>query len=618
MEGNRILFPRTSCLKTHNIVMGQVEVGRNWLCQFLPHTNFEENHQKVQLGTSLFCPEVSVHQPNQVKRTMANQLAVAVNPSLLGEGDGGKSNAAAAATAKRQKRDRKMELPKVSDNFSGGRGGSGAAKGEELRPRRALVRGRGAAVRSPGGATIPDDAGGTPRKKLAASFGEAKGTLANKTAGAGGCEESKAAADEAGGTPGGKQPPHGAGANATGPPKGVRADGAEDSKGEDPPAGTDLDPEVDKAEDNKFVEDDLFCLGNLLNGMRALQARTDKDGTTASRFAAQAGEPKDWVNEYKAFVTLTKEEEGRALEATLAPEASNRTYLAIVNEEGKFGVFHGLRRWTTGARGVNEGNIVVFKGEVWADHQAPYLWCFKEDDEDMFCLVALPDVSFGAAVKYYGHVANGNHFWKDVAPNPKTGNWIGQLIPVPIEWAPFFLGYPDLGTAFRRALELVASVEKAEQEKFRGLALRIMFACCSGANQKKVVSALSTHWKRLLHTKTSLAWAANAWQEGANPALPIMLPPSPWADMTPRDKIASFLRTGSKQKLLHQIIHIMNILHLIKNLALCQGPGPLPSRSAGLFRHRGMERPGRCIWQGRRKGQRRAARPWGTSGPSSR
>jgi hypothetical protein len=54
--------------------MGQIEVGRNWLCQFLPHANFEENHQKVQLGTSLFCPEVSVHQPNQVKPTLLSHL----------------------------------------------------------------------------------------------------------------------------------------------------------------------------------------------------------------------------------------------------------------------------------------------------------------------------------------------------------------------------------------------------------------------------------------------------------------------------------------------------------------------------------------------------------------
>jgi hypothetical protein len=83
-----------------------------------------------------------------------------------------------------------------------------------------------------------------------------------------------------------------------------------------------------------------------------------------------------------------------------------------------------------------------------------------------------------------------------VAPDSKTRIWIGRLLPVPIEWAPFFLGYPDVGMAFRRVLKLVASVKKAEQEKFWGFALSIMFACCFDANQKKggqwVIYALET------------------------------------------------------------------------------------------------------------------------------
>jgi hypothetical protein len=87
----------------------------------------------------------------------------------------------------------------------------------------------------------------------------------------------------------------------------------------------------------------------------------------------------------------------------------------------------------------------------------------------------------------------------------------------------------QIWAAFRRALKLVTSVEKVEQEKFWGFALSIMFACCLDASQKKAVSALSTHWKRLLRTEMNSAWAANAWQEGANPDSPIMLPPSPRA-----------------------------------------------------------------------------------------
>jgi hypothetical protein len=84
-------------------------------------------------------------------------------------------------------------------------------------------------------------------------------------------------------------------------------------------------------------------------------------------------------------------------------------------------------------RRVNEGKIVAFEGEVYSEHRAPCLWHFEEEDEDMFCLVPLPDVSFGAAIEYYGRVAHGSNFWEDVAPNPSNGSWIGRLIPVPTQ-----------------------------------------------------------------------------------------------------------------------------------------------------------------------------------------
>ncbi len=267
---------------------------------------------------------------------MANQLTGAVNPSLFGEGDGGKPNAAAAAMAKRQKLG-KTELPKVSDNFGGSRGRSEAAKGEGPGLRSGLAGGRGAAACSPGKAIIPDDTGGTPRTKLAASFGKASGTSAKKTAGADGRKGSKTAADKAGGTLGGKRPPHSTCANSTGTPKEVRADEAEESKEEDALPDPELVPEEDEGKD-----DNLFHLGDLLNDMQALQARMDKEGTTAAQFAAKARGAKDWVDNYKAFVALTRKEGVRALEAALAPEAAHRTYLAIINKEGKFGVFHGL------------------------------------------------------------------------------------------------------------------------------------------------------------------------------------------------------------------------------------------------------------------------------------
>jgi hypothetical protein len=137
-------------------------------------------------------------------------------------------------------------------------------------------------------------------------------------------------------------------------------------------------------------------------------------------------------------------------------------------------------------------------------------------------------------------------FWEDVAPNPNNRSWIGRLIPVPTQWAPLFLGFPDLGAAFKRALKLVAGVDKTEQEKFRGFTLSMMFAFCLDANHKKAASALSTHWKRLPCTETNSAWVANAWQEGANPTVPIMAPPIPLANATPTDKFARFVGTRKR------------------------------------------------------------------------
>ncbi len=67
----------------------------------------------------------------------------------------------------------------------------------------------------------------------------------------------------------------------------MRANKGKDSKGEDMPIDTELVPEADDGR-----EDDLFCLGDLLNIMQALQDCMDEEGTVAAWFAAKAGEPK--------------------------------------------------------------------------------------------------------------------------------------------------------------------------------------------------------------------------------------------------------------------------------------------------------------------------------------
>jgi hypothetical protein len=53
MEGNRILF-RTPYRTTHKNMVGQVEVGRNWLCQISAAPISEENHKSTRSGPHYF------------------------------------------------------------------------------------------------------------------------------------------------------------------------------------------------------------------------------------------------------------------------------------------------------------------------------------------------------------------------------------------------------------------------------------------------------------------------------------------------------------------------------------------------------------------------------------
>jgi hypothetical protein len=53
MEENRILFC-TPYWTTHKNLVGQVEVGMNWLCQISAAPFFEENHESTCLGPHYF------------------------------------------------------------------------------------------------------------------------------------------------------------------------------------------------------------------------------------------------------------------------------------------------------------------------------------------------------------------------------------------------------------------------------------------------------------------------------------------------------------------------------------------------------------------------------------
>jgi hypothetical protein len=74
-----------------------------------------------------------------------------------------------------------------------------------------------------------------------------------------------------------------------------------------------------------------------------------------------------------------------------------------------------------------------------------------------------------------------------------------------------FLDYPDSGTAFRRLVDLINSVDKAERDKFKYLAQGMAYACLSASEEEQPLSTMSSKWKRMVMSKATRTWATSAW-----------------------------------------------------------------------------------------------------------
>jgi hypothetical protein len=95
----------------------------------------------------------------------------------------------------------------------------------------------------------------------------------------------------------------------------------------------------------------------------------------------------------------------------------------------------------------------------------PNLWRFEEPDDHLFRLLTLPQVLLSNTARFYKDKTNDKYYRTTVVPDEEglgRAPVCGQLIPIPVEWAPMFLDYPKAGTAFRRLVDLVNSVDRAE------------------------------------------------------------------------------------------------------------------------------------------------------------
>jgi hypothetical protein len=243
-------------------------------------------------------------------------------------------------------------------------------------------------------------------------------------------------------------------------------------------------------------------------------------GSMASCFAecarASQATTEEVATEHAGVCRSIVDNQASALRRALGPEATERTYLAMLNAEGVFLVMHGLQWWTEAPGGArnHHGQMVAFKGEARTGTGIPNLWRFEEPDDQLFQLLTLPSVLLSNMALYYEDEKNDKYYRATVAPDAGGPGWApacGRLIPIPVEWAPMCLDYLDSGTVFCRLVDLVNLVDGAEQDKYTYLVRSITYACLFATKEEHPVSTMAARWKRVVMLRATKTWATSAW-----------------------------------------------------------------------------------------------------------
>jgi hypothetical protein len=79
------------------------------------------------------------------------------------------------------------------------------------------------------------------------------------------------------------------------------------------------------------------------------------------------------------------------------------------------------------------------------------------------------------------------------------------------------LDYPKAGTAFRRLVDLVNLVDRAERDKFTYLARSMAYACLSANKGEHHMSTMSIQWKWMVMSRPTKTWAQSVWTGPPSP-----------------------------------------------------------------------------------------------------
>jgi hypothetical protein len=227
---------------------------------------------------------------------------------------------------------------------------------------------------------------------------------------------------------------------------------------------------------------------------------------------------------YAAWVRALRRDPANP-EAAIDKDAPKRAYLAFINGAKHLLVLYHLYRWKAPNGGHSHLNrcIVAFKGEVQDAHGLPLLWKFDKEEEVLLQLCQLPASVLHHASMFYHDGDKEDQFHNRRTPPPPE--WRGEtletchhLIPIPVGWAPMFLDYPSMGTAFRRMIQLMLTAEAAERRHLWPFCEGAALACgSSDLLAINPISTLNSKWKQVAFTKASLSLATTAW-EGHRPA----------------------------------------------------------------------------------------------------
>jgi hypothetical protein len=228
--------------------------------------------------------------------------------------------------------------------------------------------------------------------------------------------------------------------------------------------------------------------GDVKEGMKKLEVLAEVPGSAAMRFAAKKPQGMD------TFWALAGEDTWEeATEVALEPKFSEgAVYLAILGDRHTVSVLHSLCRLKTPLRAKNPviGKVAAFVGEVRPKDFTPNMVYFDEDTD--LATRKTHVVKFDTVFNYINRHKRSPKADEMVDEGDVHMREVSPLMPVPSEWALFFLDNPSILTAMERVKALMKTLNGSELRRYLPLAENLAVAARRD-NNESILSINGAH-----------------------------------------------------------------------------------------------------------------------------